>query len=116
MLNTCPSDIVADVGTQISSSRPIYIDGRFGWLHTPITGRCFRTAVLLCAGLKEDKVTAHRSFRILADSLAGAGYPTLRFDYTGTGDSRDIGTNEPWETWRRDIQEAANWLRCNTGV
>ena len=92
---TLACDTTTGVAAHVPCSRPLYIDGRFGWLHTPVDGRATSIAVLLCAGLKEDKVTGHRSLRLFADAFAAAGYPTLRFDYAGTGDLRDIGSAEP---------------------
>ena len=70
----------------------------------------------MCSGLKEDKVTGHRSFRLLADDFAARGYPTLRFDYRGTGDSRDIEMTEPWTEWQRNIHVAACQLRRHVGA
>jgi len=111
-----PYSIVTNLGESLPLSHPTYIDGCFGWLHVPSDGPAANIAVLLCAGLKEDKVTGHRSLRLLADALAAAGYPTLRFDYTGTGDSRDLGTAEPWQTWQQNIHDAADWLRRRSGA
>jgi pimeloyl-ACP methyl ester carboxylesterase len=91
-------------------------DGCFGWLHQATESIGGDTAVLLCAGLGRDASTAHRSFRLMADSLAGAGYPTLRFDYPGTGDSGEVDGTECWTAWQRSIQAAVDWLRDSTGA
>jgi pimeloyl-ACP methyl ester carboxylesterase len=52
---------------------------------------------------------------MLADQFAAAGYPVLRFDYPGTGDSGDI-EGEPWAEWRQSVHAAADWLRRSTGA
>jgi pimeloyl-ACP methyl ester carboxylesterase len=96
--------------------RTVAIEGCFGWLHQSPESAGSDTAVLLCAGLGRDASTAHRSFRILADRLAGAGYPTLRFDYPNTGDSHDIDGPQCWPVWQQSVQAAANWLRDHTGA
>jgi len=80
------------------------------------------TAVVLCSGIKNDAMTGHRSFRLLADALAAAGYPTVRFDYPGTGDSADLDQAcvEPcfdlWSVWQKSIHTAADWARRYTGA
>jgi len=44
-------------------------------------------AVLVIVGGPQYRVGSHRQFVSSARSLAAAGYPTLRFDYRGMGDS-----------------------------
>src|SRR3954464_11609473 len=58
-----------------------------GTLHRPQRLRPRSTAVLLCNPFGEEASRAHRMFRVLATQLERAGYPALRFDYSGTGDS-----------------------------
>ena len=95
---------------------PITFTGCFGWLHeTPGEAAC-ETAVLLCPALGHDARCAHRSLRLLADQLAMAGYPTMRFDYPGTGDSCDPREGEHWGAWQQSIHAAADTLRDVTGA
>src|SRR5476651_2484753 len=68
---------------------PVSFDGCFGWLHIPPARLNSDTTVLVCPPLGCEALRSHRSLRALADDLATAGYPTLRFDYPGTGDSCD---------------------------
>ena len=73
-------------------------------------------AVLLCNPFGEEAVRAHRAYRVLARRLDDAGYPTMRFDYAGTGDSSgDIGEHG-MAHWLEDIAEAADALRAETGL
>ena len=96
---------------------PVLIDGCFGWLHVPAAAVSAKTAVLLCPALGDEGLTAHSHFRRLAQSLAQAGYPTLRFDYPGTGDSCEVDpASERWGIWRKSVDTAANWLRNVTGA
>jgi pimeloyl-ACP methyl ester carboxylesterase len=95
---------------------PVSFDGCFGWLHPASDGRGSRVGVLLCQGLKSDALTGYRSFRLLANALAKEGYPTLRFDYPGTGDSCDPDAAEHWTAWRQSIHSAVDWLRHHTGA
>lgn len=44
-------------------------------------------AVVLCNPLGWEAFASQRSYRVLADRLAAKGFPVLRFDYAGTGDS-----------------------------
>jgi exosortase A-associated hydrolase 1 len=45
------------------------------------------TAVLIIVGGPQYRVGSHRQFTLLGRALAAGGYPTLRFDYRGMGDS-----------------------------
>lgn len=57
----------------------------FSVLHEPTTIRF--APVVFCHPFAEEKLWAHRVFVSFARVLAGAGYPVLRFDYRGNGDS-----------------------------
>lgn len=93
--------------------QPVAFAGCFGWFHPPADGG--DTAVLLCPGLSQDASSGHRSYRQLADRLAAAGYPALRFDYPGTGDSCDMD-GEPWVAWQDSIHHALDWLHAHAGA
>ncbi len=86
---------------------PVTFAGCFGWLHEAPGN----VGVLLCTGLGGEALGAHLPLRVLADRLARAGYPTLRFDYADTGDSCDSGGDEPLAAWRQSVTAAADHLR-----
>ena len=70
---------------------PFYFDVSgsrcFAWLHR---GRPqARVGIVLCNPFGYEAVCAHRTLRYAATVLGANGYPTLRFDYPGTGDSSD---------------------------
>ena len=59
--------------------------------------------------------------RHLAQMYAAAGYPALRFQYPGTGDSSDPdeadpGGGDPWRSWQRSLHGACDWLRQASGA
>jgi pimeloyl-ACP methyl ester carboxylesterase len=106
----------AALSTKASNMQAVTFDGCFGWLHDGPASSGSDTGVLICTGLGRDASTAHRSFRLLADRLSAEGYPTLRFDYPGTGDSCEIATTDSWTAWQDEVRLAADWLRTNTNV
>jgi len=95
---------------------PVSFNDCFGWLHAPPAGAASGdVGIIVCQGLMRDGLLAHCSFRLLGDELAAAGYPMLRFDYPGTGDSLDASGGH-WDAWLNSIDQAAEWLKVTTGV
>ncbi|WP_294328729.1 MULTISPECIES: hydrolase 1, exosortase A system-associated [Alphaproteobacteria] len=72
------------------------------------------TGLLIVSGGNELRIGAHRGMALLAADIAAAGYPVLRFDRRGLGDS--TGRNEGFRTSAPDIAAAAAFLREQTGV
>ncbi|WP_420993581.1 serine aminopeptidase domain-containing protein [Cupriavidus sp. 30B13] len=64
---------------------PLHFDGCFGWYHAAAGPR----AVVLCNAVGHEALWTHAGLARLAERLAAQGVPVLRFDYPGTGDSRD---------------------------
>ena len=105
----------------------VTFDGLFGWLHRPQTGKLrtigfqasgFDTGVVLVSPLGRDARCAHAPMRLFADDLAAAGFPTLRYDHRGEGDS--LGLTEPdadaTAVWLCGVRAAVDELRALTGV
>lgn len=94
-----------------SNERPL-----FGCLHTP--SRQTRTAgVVLCAPFGHEYMVSYQAYRRLAESLAQAGFPVLRFDYDGTGDSAGQASDDGRvAAWQKSIGRAIAELRQRTGV
>ena len=90
----------------------------FGWLHRPATGVIRRsTGIVICNPFGYEALSAHRSLRHFAEAAAGRGYPVLRFDYDGTGDSagHDLDPNR-WAAWQRSVHHAIDELLRASGA
>lgn len=87
-----------------------------GALHQPQRLRPRGTAVLLCNPFGEEASRAHRTYRVLATQLERAGYATLRFDYSGTGDSLGDSRAATVDAWVGDVVIAAEQLRAVSGA
>jgi len=77
----------------------------FGWL-SPASSEEARAAtaahgVVLCNPFGYEAMCMHRAYRYFAEAFAHAGFPALRFDYHGTGDSSGKD---------RDPQRLRAWL------
>src|SRR4029077_8933017 len=95
-----------------ASERPL-----FGFFHPPSGPVRRPVGVLLCNPIGEDMIRAHRAFRHLAEKGGAAGFPVLRFDFDGTGDSAgDERDPNRVAAWRADIGKAAAELRARGGV
>jgi exosortase A-associated hydrolase 1 len=69
----------------------------------------FDTAVLVIVGGPQYRVGSHRQFVLLARRLAESGYPVLRFDCSGMGDS--TGAPRSFELLSPDIGAAIDALQ-----
>jgi exosortase A-associated hydrolase 1 len=65
--------------------------------------------VVVVVGGPQTRVGSHRQFVLLARELAAAGFPTLRFDYRGMGDSS--GAQRDFEAVTPDIRAAIDALQ-----
>lgn len=91
------------------SQRPL-----FGQRHAP-TGAARQTAVLICPSWGPEYMRCYRGLRTLATRLAATGFETLRFDYSGTGDSEGMALDSRLEHWLEDLATAAAELRALSG-
>lgn len=92
---------------------PIYFGGCFGWIHSSFGSH----GVVICSAHGYEEMVTHRIWRAQACRLAEAGFPTLRFDYHGTGDSlgADDDAGRP-QAWLDSVRLAVDALRAHTGV
>jgi alpha-beta hydrolase superfamily lysophospholipase len=93
--------------------KAIYTDRCFAVLH-PAAGT---HGVVICNSLGDEALNAYRPLVFLAERFAAAGYPVLRLEYYGAGDS--AGEDEEpdrFRAWLDGIRGAVRWLRENCGV
>lgn len=88
----------------------------FGIYHPPRTQQTRPQGVVLCYPIGQEYMRAHRAFRQLAILLSRQGYPVLRFDYYGTGDSGGDTTTASLEAWTDDVETAVVELKDNAAV
>ena len=100
------------------SSTPFYLEMDsgpvFAFFH-PGSAALRQRAVLLCPPFGWDDMCSYRSRRDWAEQLALGGYPTLRLDLPGSGDSAG-GPSDPHQldAWTRALTSASQWLLENT--
>lgn len=91
--------------------------GLFGWLHCPTTDEYSSIGIVVCNAFGFEAICSHRSVRGFSQAAAASGFPVLRFDYSGTGDSEDIDPEaDQIELWVRDVRSAVAEIRQRTGV
>ena len=78
----------------------------YGVLHQPASGKdATRGVIMLSAGLK-NRTGYARLYVALADHIASQGFPAMRFDYHGCGESDGhLGPTGAWEETHADINE-----------
>lgn len=81
-------------------------DRLVGIVHSPAQAR--DVGVVIVVGGPQYRVGSHRQFVLLARELAAAGFPVLRFDYRGMGDSE--GRLLGFERVANDIRAAVDEL------
>ncbi len=86
----------------------------FGLCHAPIEP-AKAVGVVLCNPLGFEALSAHRTYRHLAERLAARGFLTLRFDYDGTGDSAGTAKDaDRVRAWLDSIARAVDEVRART--
>lgn len=97
--------------------QPIAVEGQFGWLHLAEHAPRRRAGFVICTPPGRDDRCSHRHMRTLAQSLAGLGFPVMRIDPLGVGESLDLGeTDEAWGLWRTGAAQAVAFLKAQTGI
>jgi dienelactone hydrolase len=99
---------------------PLYFESQkawlFGWVHQGEASSLCERGVIISAPPSHEQIHAHRSLRHLADALAEAGFPVMRFDYHGTGDSTGVDEDaDRHATWLANLRSAIDWMRGELG-
>jgi uncharacterized protein len=88
----------------------------FGCYHEPTLERCRKCAVVICQPMGHEYINSHRALRQLAARLCDAGFPVLRFDYYGCGDSSGSREDGTILQWLEDISTAISEVRRRMAV
>jgi alpha-beta hydrolase superfamily lysophospholipase len=88
----------------------------FGAYHAPQNRATRACGVVLCQSMGEEYIRFHRACRHLAERLAMLGFPVLRFDWYGCGDSAGEAEQGRLARWRTDLAEALGEIRRRAGV
>lgn len=83
----------------------------FGCYHAPQPGAKRQCGAVFCYPMGHEYIQFHRACRRLAELLARAGFPVLRFDFYGCGDSAGNCEDGRIEHWLEDIAAAIGELR-----
>ena len=102
-------------------ARPLYFGAEgarlFGWLHLPAPEARRGVGVVVCNPFGFEEVCAHRSLRQFAMALSAAGWPSLRFDHAGCGDSEgDEFEPDVPARWLAGVNAAIDTLKAAGGV
>lgn len=88
----------------------------FGCYHEPAPERLRKCAVVVCQPMGHEYVNCHRALRQLAARLCHAGFPVLRFDYYGCGDSSGSAEECRIPQWVQDTSAAISEVKRRTGL
>jgi len=78
----------------------------FGCYHKPQSQQISNCGIVLCYPMADEYIRFHRAYLLLAQRLSRAGFPTMRFDYYGCGDSNGSCEQGELNRWRSDIKNA----------
>ncbi|RYZ57318.1 MAG: hypothetical protein EOP07_10240 [Proteobacteria bacterium] len=81
-------------------------------IHYPASHR--DEGFVFCHPAPQDMMRAHHSQVTLAKRLQNLGFPVLRFDYSGTGDS--TGGIVSMECWKNEILQAVSEFKKRSGL
>jgi len=86
----------------------------FGCYHAPPLGSARDSGVVLCYPFIQEYMRSHRAFRQLAIQLCNLGFPVLRFDFFGHGDSAGVSEEGEIRQWLNDISSAVGEIRARS--
>jgi pimeloyl-ACP methyl ester carboxylesterase len=100
-------------------SEPFYFgpsEALYGIYHLPARRSMRRIGVVLCYPFGQEYLRAHRAYTRLASQLAQTGFPVLRFDYFGCGDSLGECEEGSLAQWLDDILLAMTTLHEGSDI
>ncbi len=104
----------------ITPVEPFYFGPRsarlYGCYHEPAAWPAREVGLVVCYPVGQEYLRSHRACLHLASAAARAGFPALRFDYFGTGDSAGDPDALELARWTSDVALAVEELRARSGV
>lgn len=98
---------------------PLYFGERdqplFGCYLEP-SSRRRQCAVVVCQPMGHEYINSHRALRQMASRLSEEGFPVLRFDFYGCGDSSGNCEEGSVQQWLKDVSTAMDEIRQRTGL
>jgi uncharacterized protein len=88
----------------------------FGCYHEPSAWPSRDHGVVICYPFGQEYIRSYRACHHLALQLARTGFPVLRFDYLGSGDSEGDDHNTTFSQAQIDLRCAIDELRTRSGV
>lgn len=88
----------------------------FGCYIGSSTGRQRSSAIVICQPFGHEYINSHRAMRQLAVRLSALGFPALRFDYFGCGDSAGDAAECEISECLRDISHGISEVKRRTGL
>jgi len=88
----------------------------YGCYHAPRIEPSRNSGVVICQPMGHEYIYCHRALRQLANRLADVGFPVLRFDFCGCGDSSGDLEDADISQWLQDISTSITELRSRSGV
>lgn len=87
----------------------------FGIYHSPRSQVARDCGVVICHPIGHEYIRCYRAIKQLAVQLASTGFPVLRFDYLGSGNSEGEQSKGTLKKWIRDISVAVEELQSRSG-
>jgi alpha/beta superfamily hydrolase len=88
----------------------------FGCYHAPRAEPSRDCGAILCYPMGHEYMQFHRAYRQLGLHLSRAGFPVLRFDFFGCGDSAGNGEEGKIHQWLADISSAIGEMKRRSHV
>src|SRR5437588_12933845 len=104
-----------------SAVRSIYLptvsDAAYASVHVPAGLVRGGPGVIICPPFGWDEECTFRARRVWAQTLADAGYPVIRLQLPGTGDSLgSLAAPDRLASWTSAVSAAGEWLREELSV
>ena len=103
----------------MSNLEPFYFgpseNSLWGCYHQPDAEARRGCAIVMCYPMGHEYVQFHRACRQLASLLCNEGYPVLRFDFYGCGDSGGDCEEGRIDRWLADVSAAVDEIRRRCG-